>query len=181
MRFDIEVPNELVQQEAGQRQDSRQKETSGDVHYTHPFSANVLLSLAGSVRDASSILTSNAESTPVIVAQDRGYREGYARADLAGHHGHHEWKFGVDGIFNPVNENLHYQITDPSQFDAGTQQNFQFSARQWDIEPSAYVQDQIRLGKWNLSAGLRFDYYDFAVNQSAWSPAHRVRRDSFLR
>jgi hypothetical protein len=165
-----EVPNELVQQQAGQRQDSRQKETSGDVHYTHPFSANVLLSLAGSVRDASSVLTSNAESTPVIVAQDRGYREGYARADLAGHRGHHEWKFGVDGIFNPVNENLQYQITDPSQFDPGTQQNFQFSARQWDVEPSVYVQDQIRLGKWNLSAGLRFDHYDFAVKQSAWSP-----------
>jgi outer membrane receptor for Fe3+-dicitrate len=69
-----------------------------------------------------------------------------------------------------VNENLQYQITDPSQFDPGTQQNFQFSARQWDVEPSAYVQDQIRLGKWNLSAGLRFDYYDFAVKQSGWSP-----------
>src|ERR1019366_9098483 len=29
------VPNELIQQEAGQRQDAAQKETSGQVHYTH--------------------------------------------------------------------------------------------------------------------------------------------------
>src|SRR6202166_4782181 len=102
-----EVPNELVQQEAGQRQESKQKETSGQIHYTHAFSANILLSVAGSVRDAFALLNSNAQSTPIIASQDRGYREGYVRADLAGHHGRHEWKFGVDGIFSPVNEYLH--------------------------------------------------------------------------
>jgi hypothetical protein len=171
-----QLPNELVQQEAGQRQDSDQKETSGQVHYTHAFSADILLSVAGSVRDASAFLNSNAQSTPVIVSQNRGYREGYVRADLAGHHGRHEWKFGVDGIFSPVNENLQYQITDPSQFDPGTLLNFQFSARRWDIEPSAYVQDQVRIGKWNLSAGLRFDHYGLAVNESAWSPRLGVSR-----
>ena len=173
-----EVPNELVQQEAGQRQDSEQKETSGQVHYTHAFSANILLSVAGSVRDAYALLNSNPDSTPIIVFQNRGYREGYVRADIAGHHGRHEWKFGVDGIFSPVNENLQFQITDPSQFDPGTPKTLTppFSARQWDIEPSAYVQDQIRLGKWNLSAGLRFDHYGFAVNQSAWSPRLGVSR-----
>jgi hypothetical protein len=173
-----EVPNELVQQEAGQRQDSEQKETSGQVHYTHAFSANILLSVAGSVRDAYALLNSNPDSTPIIVFQNRGYREGYVRADIAGHHGRHEWKFGVDGIFSPVNENLQFQITDISQFDAGTPKTLTppFSARQWDIEPSAYVQDQVRLGKWNLSAGLRFDHYGFAVNQSAWSPRLGVSR-----
>jgi hypothetical protein len=171
-----QLPNELVQQQVGQRQDSEQKETSGQVHYTHAFSADILLSVAGSVRDASAILNSNAQSTPVIVSQNRGYREGYVRADLAGHHGRHEWKFGVDGIFSPVNENLQYQITDPSQFDPGTLLNFQFSDRRWDIEPSAYVQDQVRIGEWNVSAGLRFDHYGFAVNESAWSPRLGVSR-----
>src|ERR1700688_3139335 len=141
----FEVPNELVQQEAGQRQDSEQKETSGQIHYTHSFSSDILLSVAGSVRDASAVLNSNAQSTPIIVFQDRGYREGYVRADLAGHHGRHEWKFGVDGIFSPVNDNLQYQITAPSQFDLGPLLNFQFPARRWDIEPSAYVQDQVRI------------------------------------
>jgi hypothetical protein len=171
-----EVPNELVQQEAGQRQDSREKETSGQIRYTHAFSADILLSVAGSVRDASALLNSNAQSTPIVVSQDRGYREGYARADLAGHRGRHEWKAGVDGIFSPVNENLQYHITDSSQFDPGTAINFPFSDRRWDIEPSVYVQDQVRLGKWNLSAGLRFDHYGFVVNESAWSPRLGVSR-----
>ena len=173
-----EVPNELVQQEAGQRQDSEQKETSGQVHYTHAFSADILLSVAGSVRDAYALLNSNAQSTPIIVSQDRGYREGYVRADLAGHHGRHEWKFGVDGIFSPVNENLQYQITDPIAIRSrhSADSSPPFSDRRWDIEPSAYVQDQVRLGKWNLSAGLRFDHYGFAVNESAWSPRLGVSR-----
>jgi len=173
-----QVPNELVQQQAGQRQDSKQKESSGQIHYTHAFSPDILLSVAGSVRDAYALLNSNAQSMPIIVTQDRGYREGYVRADLAGHHGRHEWKFGVDGIFSPVNEYLQYQITDASQFDPGTPVTLTpaFSDRRWDIEPSAYAQDQVRIGKWNLSAGLRFDHYGFAVNNSAWSPRIGVSR-----
>ena len=171
-----EVPNELVQQIAGQRQNSEQKETSGQARYTHAFSPNIFFSVAGSLRDASAFLNSNAQSTPIIVSQNRGYREGYIRADLAGHHGHHDWKFGADGIFSPVNENLQYQITDATQFDPGTALNFQFSDRRWDIEPSAFVQDQIRFGKWNVSAGLRYDHYDFDVSKSAWSPRLGVSR-----
>jgi hypothetical protein len=171
-----EVPNELLQQVASQRQDSEQKESSGQVRYTHAFSPDILLSVAGSVRDVFALLNSNTDSTPIIVSQDRGYREGYTRADLAGHHGRHEWKLGVDGIFNPVNEFLVYDITDPLQFDPGTAQSFTYSGRQWDIEPSMYAQDQIRLGKWNLSVGLRFDHYSFAVNESAWSPRLGISR-----
>jgi hypothetical protein len=173
-----EVPNELVQQNAGQRGDSEQKETSGQVRYTHAFSPDILLSFAGSVRDASATLNSNAQSTPVSVSQNRGYREGYFRSDVAGHHGRHEWKFGADGIFNPVYENLQYHITDSSQFDPGTALTLPspFSDHRWDVEPSAYAQDQIRLGKWNVSAGLRFDHYGFVVNESAWSPRLGVSR-----
>src|SRR6266403_1302983 len=165
------VPNELVQQRAGQRQDIQNTETSGQIYFQHTISAELFLSFSGSVRDSSATLASNAQATPVIVSQDRGYREGYLRADLAGHHGHHDWKTGVDSIFSPVHETLQYAITDPTQFDPGTQLNFSFPYQQkWDVEPSIYVQDQMRLGRWNVSAGLRFDHYGFVVHESAWSP-----------
>jgi outer membrane cobalamin receptor len=170
------APDELVQQQAGQIQGLANAETGGQVHFQHLVSSDLLLSIAGSVRDASATLSSNQFSTPVIVSQDRGYREGYVRADLAAHHGRHDWKVGVDSIFNPVHESMQYAITDPTQFDPDTQQQFQFADRRWDIEPSAYVQDQIHLGNWNVSAGLRFDYYHFAVNESAWSPRFGVSR-----
>src|SRR5713101_10166429 len=110
------VPNELVQQQAGQRQDIQNSETSGQIYFQHTISPELFLSFSGSLRDASATLTSNAFATPVIVSQDRGYREGYVRADLAGHHGHHDWKTGVDGIFSPVHEALQYSITDPRVF-----------------------------------------------------------------
>ncbi len=164
------VPDYLVQQTAGQRQNISNTETSGQLSFQHLISPDLLLSVSGNVRDSTAELFSNAWSTPVIVSQDRGYREGYVRGDLAGHHGRHDWKLGVDSIFNPVREKLQYRITDPTQFDPGTQQEFQFSDHHWDVEPSAYAQDQIRLGNWNLSAGLRFDHYGFVVHESAWSP-----------
>jgi hypothetical protein len=171
------VPNELVQQKAGQRQDIQNTETSGQIFYQHTISPDLFLSFSGSVRDASATLTSNTLATPVIVSQDRGYREGYLRADLAGHHGHHDWKTGVDGIFSPVHETLQYAITDPTQFDPGTTLNFSFPyQRRWDVEPSIYAQDQMRVGGWNVSAGLRFDHYGFVVHESAWSPRIGVSR-----
>ncbi len=171
------VPNELVQQRAGQRQDIQNTETSGQIYFQHTISPELFLSFSGSVRDASATLTSNAQSTPVIVSQDRGYREGYLRADLAGHRGHHDWKTGVDGIFMPVHEALQYSITKPSVFLPGTLPNFPFPYQQkWDVEPSLYVQDQMRLGRWNVSAGLRFDHYGFVVHESAWSPRIGVSR-----
>lgn len=170
------VPNELVQQIAAQRQDIANTETSGQIYFQHPLSRNLFLRISGSVRDSRATLRSNPQATPVIVSQDRGYREGYLRADLAGHRGQHDWKTGVDGIFSPVHEALQYAITNPNPFDPGTQREFRFAVRHWDVEPSAYVQDQVRLGHWNVSAGLRFDHYGFVVHESAWSPRVGVSR-----
>jgi len=170
------IPNELVQQQAGQRQDAANTESAGQVYFQHVISPDLMLNVSGSVREAVATLFSNERSTPVIVSQNRGYREGYFRWDLAGHHGRHDWKVGGDTILNPVHENLQYTITNPSQFDPGTQQHFQFSDQRWDVEPSAYAQDQIHLGNWGLSAGLRFDHYRFVVHESAWSPRLGISR-----
>ncbi len=170
------VPNELIQQEAGQRQDIENSETAGEIFFQHTISPDLFLSFSGSGRDVTATLTSNSLSTPVIVAQNRGYREGYVRGDIAGHHGHHEWKAGVDGIFSPVHEALQYTITDPTQFDPGTQQQLQFADRRWDIEPAVYAQDQWHRENWNVSAGLRFDHYGFVANENAVSPRVGVAR-----
>jgi len=170
------VPNELIQQVSGQRQDITNGETAGQIFFQHTISPDLFLSFSGSVRDASATLTSNPLATPVIVSQNRGYREGYVRGDIAGHRGHHDWKAGADGIFSPVHEALEYTITDPAQFDPGAKQQLQFADRRWDIEPSAYAQDQWHRGNWNVSAGLRFDHYGLVVKESAVSPRVGVAR-----
>ena len=170
------VPNELVQQNAGQRQDIADTETSGQIFFQDPISQDLFLSLSGSVRDADATLRSNTAAAPVIVSQERDYREGYLRADLTGHRGHHDWKAGVDSLLSPVHEALRYAITDPSQFDPGTQTPFQFAYRHWDIEPAAYLQDQWHRNNWNVGAGLRFDHYGFVARQSGWSPRIGISR-----
>ena len=170
------VPNELVQQDALQRQDITNRETTGQIYFQHTISSSLFLSFSGSVRDASATLTSNPIATPVIVAQDRGYREGYVRGDLAGHRGHHDWKAGVDSIFSPAREALQYTITDFKPFAPGIKSPFAFVDHKWDVEPSAYVQDQWHRGNWNVSAGLRFDHYGFVVHETGWSPRIGVSR-----
>ena len=170
------VPNELIQQAAAQRQDAASSETSGQIYFQHIASPNLLWSLSASVRDDSFTLQSNNLSTPVIVAQNRGYREGYSRADISWHRGRNDWKAGVDVLFTPVHESLSYQITDPSLFDPDTVPHFSFHDRKWDVEPAFYVQDTFHAGNWNVSAGLRFDHYGFIPRESAWSPRLGVSR-----
>ena len=106
----------------------------------------------------------------MIAAQDRSYREGYVKGDIAAHHGIHEFKVGVEGDFASIREALSYQITDPEQFDPGTPSTFNFRGHSPDREQAAFAQDQIRWRNWTLNAGLRFDHYDLLVNQTAWSP-----------
>ena len=170
------VPNELLQQIAGQRESRQDQETTGAAYYQRTVMTNLLLDVQGSVRDTTAQLSSNPLSTPIIASQQRGFREGYIRTDVAGHHGRHDWKIGTDALFSPVHEALQYAITDPTQFDPNVQPSFSFSDRRWDREQSVFVQDQVRLGSWNISGGLRFDHYSFVVAESAWSPRFAVSR-----
>jgi hypothetical protein len=171
-----EIPNEQVQQAAGQRQDGDNFETMGIVSYQHVFSSNALGSLRGMVRDNSDDLASNPESTPVIVFLHNHFTEGYFNGSISIHHGRQEFKAGVESDAMFLHENFSDIVTDPSQFDPGTPQTFAFTGNRPDLEQSAYVQDLIRLGNWTVSAGLRWDHYQLLVNQNAVSPRVAIAR-----
>ena len=164
------VPDEILQEQAGQRQDRQSFESAVQFSYTHIFSADVLGDFRAMLRDITAGLWSNALSTPMIVSQDRGYREGYVKGAISVHHRIHEFKFGAEGDFAGLQESLSYLITDPTQFDPGTPLSFQYFGHAPDREQGAFTQDMIRLKDLTLSAGLRFDHYGLLVNQSAWSP-----------
>jgi outer membrane cobalamin receptor len=173
----FQVPNEHAQEGAGQRQDRNNYETQGVASYQHIFSPNVVGTLGGMVRDLSAALNSNLAATPIIAAQDRGFREGYVKGTVAVHHGRHEWKAGFEADFAALREQFSYVITDPLQFGPGTPLNFSFPPQiqpglgmRHDWEQSAFVQDMIRLGHWTVSAGLRWDHYQLIVNKNAVSP-----------
>jgi hypothetical protein len=170
------VPNELVQQTAGQRQDKNNYETMGIVSYQHLFSPNVVADLHGMVRDDSEGLSSNPFSTPIIVLQQNGFREGYFKGTISIHHGKQEWKAGIESDSTFLREHFSDVITDFTQFDPGTPPTYNFAENRPSLEQSAFVQDLIRLGNWTVSAGLRWDHYQLLVNQNAVSPRLGVSR-----
>jgi hypothetical protein len=164
------VPNEQMQQAAGQVQHRDDFETIGIVSYQHIFSERLLADLRGMMRSDTVGLNSNSESAPIIAFQDRGFREEYLKGTASYHRGRHEFKAGLESDFSQLRENFSDIITDPAQFDPGTPANFRFSGRDLDLEQSAFVQDLIRLGKWTVSAGIRWDHYHLLVDQNAVSP-----------
>ena len=166
----FQVPNEQLQQAAGQRQDRGNFETMGILSYQHIFTPNVLGDLRWMARDATDTLSSNALSTPIIAFQNRGFREEYFKGSVSAHHGVQEWKVGFELDFASIHERFNDVITDASQFGPGTPATFSFLGRGRDREQSGFVQDLIRLGKWTASAGLRWDHYQLLVNQNAVSP-----------
>jgi len=173
-RYDI--PNEMVQQIAGQRQTADNIETMGIASYQHTFSSHVVADFRAMIRNNANDFNSNANSTPIEVFQHNWFREGYFKGTVTAVHGRHEWKFGLESDNMFLNENFRYAITDPTQFDPGTPPTFSFLANRPDLEQSAFVQDLIRLGNWTISAGLRWDHYQLVLNRQAVDPRFSISR-----
>jgi hypothetical protein len=189
-----QVPNELVQQNGGQVADVNDSgfvtvpggqlqtgdnfETMGSISYQHIFSANAVGWLRGMVRDSSLDLNSNSLSWPVLAFQHNDFKEGFFSASVAVHHGRHEWKAGVESDALFLHENFSDVIpaSGLSQFDPNTSTSFAFTGSRPDLEQSAFIQDAIRLGKWTVNAGFRWDHYQLLVNQNAVSPRLSVAR-----
>ena len=172
----FQIPNEQIQQAAGQRQDGGNFETIGIASYQHVFSPDVLGSLRAMVRDNANDLTSNPESTPVIAFLHNHFREAYFNGALSLHHGNHDLKAGFESDNTFLQERFNDRITDPSRFDPGTPLSFAFpgsvpsEGRRPELDQAAYIQDSIRYRNWTFSAGLRWDHYQLLVNQNALSP-----------
>jgi len=183
-----ELPNEQVQEAlhpdpfdptqplGAQLQTASNVETMGAVSYEHVFSANAVANLRGMVRDNAGAFHSNPYSTPIEIFQQNGFREGYFKGTVVLDRGRQEWKFGVESDNTFLNENFSYVITDDSQFDPSTPLTFSFMGHRPDLEQSIFVQDRIRLGNWNISAGLRWDHYQLLQNRQGLQPRLSVSR-----
>src|ERR1035438_5391393 len=137
-RYDI--PNEELQQAAGQIQTADNLETMGSASYQHIFSSNAVADFRGMVRDNANDFNSNARSTPIEVFQHNFFREGYFKGTATVDYGRNEWKFGIESDNILLNENFSYKITDPTQFDPTTPLTFGFLGRGPKLEQYAFVQ-----------------------------------------
>jgi hypothetical protein len=175
-----ELPNEQVQEAAGQLLTADNFETMGIISYQHTFSPNVIADLRGMVRDNANDFYSNAEATPIYILQHNWFPEGYFKGGVAVSHGRNEIKAGVESDDLFLHENFHYVIpnveTQLAYFDPSTPLSFSFAANRPDLEQAAYVQDLIRVGNWTISTGLRWDHYQLIVNKQALSPRFAIAR-----
>ena len=173
-RYDI--PDEQLQEANEQLQTADNIETMGIASYQHTFSSNAAADFRTMVRDNSIGFNSNDDSTPIEVFQSNFFREAYFNSSATIRHGRHEWKFGFESDNMFLNENFRYHITDPTQFDENTPPDFSFVGNRPDLEQSFYVQDQIRLKNWTISAGVRWDHYQLLLNRHAVDPRFAISR-----
>lgn len=173
-RYDI--PNEQIQQAAGQRQTADNIETMGIASFEHTFSPKTLARVSGMVRDNANGFYSNPKSTPIEVFQHNRFREGYVKAIVVANRGRSEWKIGVESDNSFLHEETSYRITDPNRYDEGTPLNFAFAGRRPDLEQSVFLEDLIHLGNWSMNAGLRWDHYQLLVNKQALEPRLAISR-----
>jgi hypothetical protein len=159
------VPNDLVQQAAGQRQDRSTRETAGQIHYQRVFNSSTLASIRGMVRDLDARLWSNPLSTPVYVNQDRGFREGAVIGAVTFQSERHTLKTGGDLRINSIRER--FRVAEPDEL---PELDLDFNDRKRSTEASFFVQDHLRWGNFALMAGLRFDHYDLLISDQAFSP-----------
>ncbi len=170
------VPNERVQQIAGQRQQRASGENAVQSSYQHVISSHLLGDVRAMGRSLSATLASNPASTPIAADQDRGLRELYAKGTLTGAAGRHEWKTGGEVSLGSVREHFAYTITDPARFDPDTPSRFTFADTRRDREYALFVQDQMRWSAWPVNAGLRWDRYSLIVEEQGFSPRVSVAR-----
>ncbi|WP_179638571.1 TonB-dependent receptor [Tunturibacter empetritectus] len=166
----FEIPNEQLQQAAGQLQTGDNFETIGSVTYQHIFSSDSLGTLEGFVRKNANDLYSDVFSTPIIAFQKNYFKEGYFKGTYSRHYHNQELKAGVESDNSFLHEKFNYSITDPTQFDPDTPPALNFAASRPDLEQSTFVEDLIRLGSWTVSAGLRWDHYQLILNEIGISP-----------
>ena len=173
-RFDI--PNEMIQQAAGQLQTGTNAETMGIAAYRHLISDRAALNFNAMGRDNANSFDSNQDSIPIEVFQHNSFREAYFRFTATLDHGAHEWKTGVESDNTWLHENFNYVLTDPSRFGDDTPETFAFAGSRPDLEQSAFVQDAIHLRSWTISAGLRWDHYQLLLNRQAFEPRFAISR-----
>ncbi len=159
------VPNDRVQQAAGQRQDRFSGETAFQAHYHRTFNPRTLGSFRFMYRDLSALLWSNPQSTPVRVEQDRGFQEAVFVADLTVEGEGHTLKLGGDFRSNRIREA--FRFGEPDEF---PDFDLDFRDTRTHRDVSLFVQEHVRWGNFAANIGVRYDGYDFLVEDTAVSP-----------
>nr|WP_306672283.1 TonB-dependent receptor [Geothrix fuzhouensis] len=179
-RTDRDVVNLASQQAAGQDQRVHNTDANLNLGWTHLLGADRSLDAAIFYRGSTSRLdptrdlqpgfSNGGPDTPVWLRSDRrldnqGVLVGYTQRN-----GNNTLKLGLQYVRYPLHERFDLAITDPSQVSgpadplypytaAGGGNILRFADGFVPSLASAYLQDDLKAGRWTLAAGLRYDSY----------------------
>ncbi len=181
----FELANLRSQQANGMAQRQLMRDFSSAVAWVHTVDARTTYESNASFRAISAQLFDSAGDTPVTSSQARRHSTLTLSNRINTIRGNHSIRAGFDYQRYPVRENFSFAITDPNFNVPGTEdynanllpfdltrrgQRFFFGERGVGSMYSAYVQDNIKLGRFQISAGLRQDYYRFLANGNQFQP-----------
>jgi outer membrane receptor protein involved in Fe transport len=180
-RSSFDVPHDEEQEEAGQDQRQRLRQTFGTVDWQRAWSGRTASQVSAFVRDTSGTLSGSARDTPVFADADRDQDRLGLLASLTHERGRHRLKAGVEASRIALDERFQFHVTDDEEGEeAGLSEAalehdeddpFEFAEEVSRPVFSVYVQDSWRAGdRLTVDLGLRYDRSRLLLAESQWSP-----------
>ncbi|HWZ83104.1 MAG TPA: TonB-dependent receptor [Terriglobales bacterium] len=178
---DFRVPNNVEQQDAGQRQRQQFRHDHESISWQHTWSANTLTDISYFRNFFRSELFGSPFDTPLTAGQNRHHtRQGVLASITHTTHGHN-LKAGVSASSVSIGEFFGFAITDPVAAAAAgisekalafTPENpFRFSNHVTRGTQGIYAQDDFSpCSNLTISAGVRYDHSDLLVSGQQVSP-----------
>jgi outer membrane receptor protein involved in Fe transport len=178
---DFNVPNNLFQEFAGQRQKQQLRDNHQSLSWQHTWSANTLTNFAWYRHYYQAKLLPSPQDTPLFAAQNRHHARQGAIASLTHVARGHTIKLGAEASRISAEEFFTFGVADPlaaaeAQVTpaaiAFTPANpFLFQGRVTRGSASAYAQDDFSpLSNLTINAGLRYDHSDLLLPAQQASP-----------
>ena len=177
---DAQIPNRVIQQQVGQRQNQELRDDSETLAYDHVFSPKLLSNIVVFRRTSTArLLDPDATGFPFVSTQARRQRTEGLRANLSFDTGKQNAKFGFEYKHVPLREFFTLATRDPliladptdpvSAFPVSSP--FVFNQRLTGREFAFYGQDRVQpFSGLTVDFGLRYDHYDYVIQDDAWSP-----------
>lgn len=177
----IDVPNDSIQQIAGQRQRQRFGDDNEAFSWQHIFSSSVVTNLVLFRRQAETRLFPSEFDTPITATADRRQTRSGVLASISFTGGGHAFKSGFEATHIRLREYFSFAITDEDLAEErGVSEEaleftpadpFVFANGRSGRYLAAYIQDQFMPFKnLTVNAGIRFDHSELPATDNQLSP-----------